>query len=345
MKRFFLKLRNSVNKRFTKLERFFSLKYGLTPSCKKTFFAVSMVKNEADIIELFLRINLRFFGKIYILDHHSDDTTPQIIQKLQAEGLPIEYILLTGASGAYDQAEITTYYINKIAREVDCDYIIPLDADEFIRCWGFTKPEEVFREATSPCGYCLIPWVTYVPINDLYLKGESPLHNNFRARNREPQQYYKVVMKRNFATTARLAMGNHDVISEVELNPKKVFRVILQHVPVRSSEQITSKVIIGSMAYKLKSTRKPGDGYHWDELAEQAIRFNLRLPHECVKNMAINYASPKSFKGVLYAPKFSLNPKIGTGNENIAYRDLAEINAEHNIEAFKKKFVNKDKGD
>lgn len=322
---------------------FLSPKKGLYPSCKKRFIAVSMVKNEADIIELFLRINLRFFGKIYILDHLSDDATSQIIRKLQAEGLSIEYILLTDTNGAYNQSDITTFYVNKIAQEVDCDFIVPLDADEFIHCWGMKKPEKVLQAATSSCGYCLIPWLTYCPINDLYLNGQAPLYHNFRARNREPQQYYKVVMERTFAKTVKLAMGNHDVISEVDLKPQRVFNVILQHVPVRSSEQISSKAIVGSMAYKIKQDRKPGDGYHWDELAKTAIHFNLQLPHGHVRDIAINYAKPAHFKGVLYVPRFSFNPRIGSANENIRYTGLSEINAKSNIEAFKRKFMSSEK--
>ena len=48
--------------------------------------AVTMVKNECDIIELFVRINSRVFDFIHILDHGSNDGTADILARLTAEG-------------------------------------------------------------------------------------------------------------------------------------------------------------------------------------------------------------------------------------------------------------------
>lgn len=42
--------------------------------------AVSMVRNECDIIELFLKINLRHLDFILVIDHNSDDGTTEILE-------------------------------------------------------------------------------------------------------------------------------------------------------------------------------------------------------------------------------------------------------------------------
>ena len=51
--------------------------------------AVSIVRSECDIIESFVRHNAAFFDRLYILDHRSTDTTPDILRKLADEGLPL----------------------------------------------------------------------------------------------------------------------------------------------------------------------------------------------------------------------------------------------------------------
>ena len=51
--------------------------------------SISMVKNEADIIESFVRHTLRFVDVMYIIDHLSTDNTWIILNNLQAEGLPL----------------------------------------------------------------------------------------------------------------------------------------------------------------------------------------------------------------------------------------------------------------
>ena len=48
---------------------------------------VSMVRNEADVIELWARYNLRALDSLHVIDHGSEDNTVVILQQLQAEGL------------------------------------------------------------------------------------------------------------------------------------------------------------------------------------------------------------------------------------------------------------------
>ena len=46
---------------------------------------VSMVRNEADIIESFVRHNLQFADRLYIVNHRSSDATKDILQQLLQE--------------------------------------------------------------------------------------------------------------------------------------------------------------------------------------------------------------------------------------------------------------------
>ena len=58
----------------------------------KKIFSVTMVKNEMDIIESFIRYNLNILDGMIILDNGSTDSTLSIIKCLHEEGFPVFYI-------------------------------------------------------------------------------------------------------------------------------------------------------------------------------------------------------------------------------------------------------------
>jgi glycosyltransferase involved in cell wall biosynthesis len=305
-----------------------------TPIKKARIVGVSMVKNEADIIELFIKINSRFFSEIHILDHYSSDHTATIIKKFQADGYPIKYKLLENDGSGFNQAEITANYIRQVARDIECDYIMPIDADEFPFINPAEKITQVLSEATQACGYCLIPWVTYCPIKGDYLSSTAPLYTNFRPRNFEPDQYYKIILTRDFARTVKLATGNHNVIESEKYKPKKI-KAILQHVPVRSAEQISSKAIIGSATLKITKNHKAGESFHWDEMAERILARNMEISEAETLDIALNYAKQKKHQRSPKISIFSFSPKIGTSSDTIELKDLAKVDIHKNINAFR----------
>ena len=55
----------------------------------KRIAVVSMVRNEADVIESFVRHCLSFADFIFVVDHMSVDDTGDILKALMQEGLPV----------------------------------------------------------------------------------------------------------------------------------------------------------------------------------------------------------------------------------------------------------------
>lgn len=51
---------------------------------------ISVVKNESDIIEVFIRHNLKHLNKLYIVEYNSQDNTAEIINKLKDDGYNLE---------------------------------------------------------------------------------------------------------------------------------------------------------------------------------------------------------------------------------------------------------------
>ena len=88
-----------------------------------------MMKNEADIVESFIRHTSLFADKIYVCDHKSTDRTHEILESLKDEGLPIE--ISTFERDEYAQSEVTNGLINR-AFEDNFDLVLLLDADEFL---------------------------------------------------------------------------------------------------------------------------------------------------------------------------------------------------------------------
>ena len=64
---------------------------------------IAMVRNEADIIEAFVRHNLTVLDALVVVDHGSLDGTGEILALLQREGLPLR--VMRDASPGFFQAE------------------------------------------------------------------------------------------------------------------------------------------------------------------------------------------------------------------------------------------------
>lgn len=92
--------------------------------------AVSVVKNEADIIEAFVRHTAAWVDLHLILDENSTDGTREILQALRAEGLPLR-LFGDEVIGHVQQARCN-WLIREAASSNGVDWVLPLDADEFL---------------------------------------------------------------------------------------------------------------------------------------------------------------------------------------------------------------------
>lgn len=259
--------------------------------------ALAMVKDEADIIELFVRINLDHVDHLYLVDNGSSDATREILGRLQHEGLPLT--VWPYATLDYQQDIITTAALRKIALTGRHDWILPIDADEFIETAGLSLRDALAQHGMDPSNgaarLLALPWRTYVPLDNGYAARTQPLADTFAPRGHEPRQFHKAVVPVGLAARCSLAMGNHELLDEhhqpLPMCSLASIGITLAHVPVRSAEQIMVKALVGSHKYSLKTNRQVGEGYHWDALAHQIRTAQCRLDLNSVQRIALAYAT------------------------------------------------------
>lgn len=91
---------------------------------------ISVVKNEADIIEAFVRYNLRYLDRMIVMDNRSSDNTRKILTSLVEEGLAL--LVIDDPVIAYAQSQKMTALFWSVVDIFHPDYIVPIDADELL---------------------------------------------------------------------------------------------------------------------------------------------------------------------------------------------------------------------
>ncbi len=254
-----------------------------------------MVKNEGDIIETFCRYYAQFVDGIIITNHRSVDATPAIIDKLIKEGLPIQ--MFEHNAVTCDQSSVMTSMMRGAVRKFDADWVLPLDADEFL----YTPKSEKIKDVISEKGrdkYLQIPWRTYIPEdNSDKGKGKSILEKIEHRLKEETSPYFKAAIPSNFAARRkyRLSFGNHLLLKGLRKRKLRSYEVpenlLIGHFPVRSREQLASKVFGGWLS-QLSSPERSGDQTdHWRRLFRRFL-LEKEVLEESVRDLAIGYLNP-----------------------------------------------------
>jgi FkbM family methyltransferase len=250
---------------------------------------IAMVKNESDIIESFVRHNLGLLDRLYVVDNGSTDTTMAILAALAEElpGLTVE----RDPDPAYVQEQKLTAVARDLAAKEPFDFLLPIDADEFLRCASRAVLEGALA-ALPPKGCGAIPWVTYVPTPGDDAAEPDPVRRIRYHRESEPETLLKVAVPAALVAQQdfRLWPGNHyvDAGGVIKIERIELEGVSLAHYPVRSSEQLASKILLGEWSLRLKSGRGRLEGLHWRKLAEHFER-DPRITSKRASDIAAAY--------------------------------------------------------
>lgn len=233
---------------------------------------VSMVRNEADVIESFVRHNLCWADRIYVAVHESTDETLRILQSLQKDGLPIFLSEVSGA--AQVQSEVVTALVRQAVEE-GADFVLPLDADEFLLPDGNSPQGKSMKDRCRGAFSLLeetkvyaIPWVRYVPGG-----GQGFLLSRKAYREKWPEKISKALLGAKAVQEAGLSVsqGSHLALlpkkdgERQAIVPETVTGLHIAHFPWRSEGQAAKKAAVGWLGNVAKYTRYTRTAHQWRE--------------------------------------------------------------------------------
>ena len=279
---------------------------------------IAVVKNECDIIEAFVRYNLRVLDGLAIIDHASSDNTVAILRRLSDEGLPIAVIEHEGAMQT--QAQCMNTLLGLVRATLSPRFVLPLDADEFLRVAGRSS----LRAALSNCPAGktpILPWITYMPTAADDPTQMDPLRRIRHRRAREPVQYYKAVLTAAQLTDERcqVADGNHLVLGpdEQPLPTVAVDGVALAHFPVRLADQIRAKLCVARMALRVSPNRERGQSAGWEKMYSQMATAKLDT-RAGLQAFAASYYADEAVEPVL-------DPLPDIPYDQLSYADMISV--------------------
>lgn len=207
-----------------------------------TVIGVTMVRDEADIIDTTIRHMVAHVDHIIVADNLSTDDTPKILRRLVDDGLPVT--VQQDDNPAHQQGAKITGLAHQAAR-MGATWVVPFDADEL---W-YPLQGATIKEALSALPVQVD--VVAAPGFDHLGPALSP------RRRRQHQPLPKVAFRARLDT--RVGEGNHAVHPcHQPVEGVLAFR----HFQYRSLEQMTRKVRQGTAA--LNAAEVPDDtGAHW----------------------------------------------------------------------------------
>ena len=258
---------------------------------KMKLISITTIKNEADIIESFVRYHANIFDLMIILNNGSTDDTDDILDKLISEGLPIVTLMDTDK---YFEPKIKyNFLLKKAFNEYDADIVCPLDADEFLTSTE-GHPRQLLENIPSK-SYFTVMWKTYIPTehddeNDLFVPSRIRY-----IRDENIEHLGKVVISRELFEdyNAGLSIGNHELEAKKELKRQlsniKDSNLRIAHFPLRTINQTTSKVLTNYPNSLSRTIVKKNTSYHYVIMFNKIKRMG-HLEMSDVTNFAMNYS-------------------------------------------------------
>ncbi|MFR2423680.1 MAG: glycosyltransferase family 2 protein [Haemophilus parainfluenzae] len=269
--------------------------------------ALSMVRNESDVIETFIRHNLTLLDELHIVDHNSSDNTREILTLLKQEGLPIHIYHYNELEFAPERVlnHMMQHILNN---DADIDYIFPLDADEFIYCPSREKLN-AFLTLIPQNRVGMYIWRGYLPSSTEY---DPDFICHFTDQRKEEILTPKVIIPRAIAETCILTIGSHYMIDSdgkeikstvfIEPNNQQFYYWFIErfqaefittndlwlgHYPIRSTIQQIKKVLEKSITMVMEKK-----GYRdsaWENQLRDLLTHNLDISLDELRLIAYNY--------------------------------------------------------
>ncbi len=273
---------------------------------------ITKVKNEADIIEYFLRYHAQFFDSILVIDNGSIDGTYEIINSLIDEGLPI--MLIDEAASEFDAYKFANKYTYNFVKSNNIDFLVLMDADEMlINIAGAGVREEIEKLSDDTIYYLL--WRTYIYKNApdrMFRVEDYPVY-----RDDTQEKFTKVIVPGKMVLEKKLiiAEGNHSAKVLGGSKEGKAENLRFAHFPIRGKNQYTKQIILNSINMLSYPDNGIQTGSHWKKMYD-IMNDNVDLEQ---KSMSYAYYEGNETK------EDKLSFDITTKYDNLVYDNLQGI--------------------
>lgn len=269
---------------------------------------LSVVKNEADIIETMVRHNLQYLDHMVMIDNGSIDGTIDILNALAAETGRVE-VRIDGRAG-HMQRRIINDFLRTHALDYEPVQVVLLDGDELI-CADI----EMFRDTLLTCSSPVsIGWTTFVPTAQDDLSIFNPALRIEHRRVREQPLFRKTTVPAPFIGNSLVTSGSHALKrSGVAIEAASFDEIKIAHYPVRSKNQILTKVLLGHWSIR-RRTDSEREGWQWHHIAARYLE-NGQLDDEDFFEVAKMYAARRE-------PELNRQPLGYDTSLSLKYNDL-----------------------
>lgn len=328
-------IQNNVNKGYDNLNlEFGNCKYQKETNIiqkkskkKRKVFSISMVKNEADIIESFVRYHCCIFDGMVIIDSFSSDNTLKILNQLKAEGKPI--YILQDSSTEFTQNQKMTKLLYYTIDKYNPDIVVPLDADEFLTVSN-SKGDPLNILNRIPMNKVFhVKWRNYVPDSSDVID-EKFIPKRLKYARIDKYSFEKVIIPKAIARKypLKLVQGNHTVKSISDSVMKKLYELEIAHFPVRSIKQVKSKILSAWINNLSRYNRDEKECWHWKNLFEK-FKKGEDIDQNDLIQIAKDYCSFENYNNIktIFKPiDLSFCQSI-----DIKYTEYEEINPLKNL--------------
>jgi hypothetical protein len=245
--------------------------------------AISMVRDEFDILDVWLDHLLENFDRAVIVDHCSK---PQAASKLKKWCLDNESLYIRLDIKAYIQEAVFNVVSDLVTRDNSTNiWLYPIDADEFFSHQTLKIIEEICSKTSSAIS---LPWRNAYPAEIFEDPKNLMLETDLFLFSRR-STVHKTIINTNMVRRdgARWLAGNHLAVDAKGnfLNSQKWHNAYILHIPIRSKDQFTEKLKKGNEAYsELEKYRKRKNmGFHWqiDTNLFSGLNFEFYMSKVC----------------------------------------------------------------
>ena len=223
-----------------------------------TTIGVTMVKDEADIIETTLRLMARQVDGLMIADNMSTDGTIDVLRRV-SETIGIPMRVVTDNEIGYNQSAKMSTLAGRARKVYNADWIVPFDADEVWIPKVHSSLAEMNRHIDPEIEVVPAELFDYVASGLDDAREKDPI-KRLQFRRSYPAELPKVMCR--WRASLKIGMGNHDALYREREPVATVPMITIHHFPYRSPEQVVRKIRNGARAYEA-TTLPEHYGAHW----------------------------------------------------------------------------------